>query len=40
MLNQFEDPQEILETIIRLVETASAFSGDRAREGNRLRKLG
>ena len=40
VLNQFEDPQEILATIIRLVETASAFSGDRAREVNRLRKLG
>ena len=40
VLNQFEDPREILATIIRLVETASAFSGDRAREVNRLRKLG
>ena len=40
VLQQFEDPQEILATIIRLVETASAFSGDRAREVNRLRKLG
>ena len=39
VLNQFEDPQEILATIIRLVETASAFSGDRALEVNRLRKL-
>ena len=40
VLNQFEDPQEVLATIIRHVETASAFSGDRAREVNRLRKLG
>ncbi len=40
VLNQFEDPQDSLATIVRLVDTASAFSGDRAREVNRLRKLG
>ena len=40
VLNQFEDPSEILATIIRLVEAAPSFSGDREREVSRLRKLG
>ena len=40
VLNQFEDPQEVLTTIIRLVEAAPSFSGDREREVSRLKKLG
>jgi hypothetical protein len=40
VLNQFVDPQEVLETIVRLVEAAPTFSGDREREVSRLRKLG
>lgn len=40
VLNQFEDPSEILATILRLVEAAPSFSGDREREVSRLRKLG
>ena len=40
VLNQFEDPSEILATIIRIVDAAPSFSGDREREVSRLRKLG
>src|SRR5450759_1368504 len=40
VLNQFEDPQAVLATIIRLVEAAPSFSGDREREVSKLRKLG
>ena len=38
VLNQFEDPQAVLELVIRLVEAAPTFSGDRGRELGRLRK--
>lgn len=40
VLDQFEEPQEVLATIIQLVEAGPAFSGDREREVSRLRKLG
>lgn len=39
VVNQFEDPQEVLATIIRLVEAAPSFSGDRERELSKLKKL-
>jgi hypothetical protein len=39
VLNQFEDPPEILATIIRLVEVAPGFAGERERELGRLRTL-
>ena len=39
VVNQFEDPKEVLATIIRLVEAAPSFSGDREREVSKFRKL-
>lgn len=39
VLNQYEDPREMLATIIRIVEAAPSFSGDRERELSRIRKL-
>ncbi|NMM32420.1 MAG: hypothetical protein HHJ13_00120 [Phycicoccus sp.] len=40
VLNQFEDPSEMLATIIRLVEAAPSFTGDRERAVSTLRRLG
>ena len=40
VLNQFEDPAEILATILRIVEAAPSFSGDRERAVSKLKKLG
>jgi len=40
VLGQFEDPKEILATIIRLAQAAPSFSGDRERALSTLRKLG